>query len=138
VSSKKFDVLVVEDEPAVLDSILAVLSTEVAAVGCSSAEDALATLGRRAFHVVCTDFELPGMNGLKLLARVAELPYPVGSIMLTGSDDYRRGTDAARYYVLLKPFDPDRLIGLVMQLARLAEMRRSVSALSSIAGERSK
>jgi len=34
------------------------------------------------------------------------------------------------HYVLLKPFSPERLLALVQQLARVAQMKHTVSTLS--------
>ena len=41
------------------------------------------------------------------------------------------GEAEGRYYVLLKPFDPARLLALVLQLARVADMKRAVSRLTT-------
>ncbi len=114
-----------DDDRSVLDCTAAVLSLEVEVVTASSAETALRLLATEAFDVVCADFQMPGMNGAELLARVAELPEPVGCLLITGNDGYFGADTGARHHVVLKPFDPERLIQLVVQLGRIARQKRS-------------
>lgn len=129
-ASSRFQVLVVDDDRGMLASISSVLSDDVDVVTCETPQHALELLKIRSFHVVCSDFKMPGMNGLELLRRVSESGQPVGCLLITGSDEYRSvGND--RHYVLLKPFDPQRLIAMVMQLARVTEMKRSVQVLET-------
>lgn len=125
-SRSRYRVLVVDDDPSVLDSTAAVLSTEVEVATASSAETALRLLAAEPFDVVCADFKMSGMNGAELLARVAELPRPVGCLLITGNDGYFGAETGARHHVLLKPFDPERLLQLVVQLGRIARQRRSI------------
>jgi DNA-binding NtrC family response regulator len=129
----RFQVLVVDDDPAMLQSIASVLADDADVVTCSTPERAIELLRSRPFHVVCSDFKMPGMDGVELLRRVADAPEHVGCLLLTGSDEYRP-VDNPKYYVLLKPFDPARLIGLVVQLARFSEMKRSVKRMTAVHG----
>jgi len=126
----RFHVLVVDDDPGMLSSLSSVLCDDVHVVTASSPYRALEFLQSRSFHVVCSDFKMPGMNGIELLQKVSQLPEYVSCLLFTGSDEYRSGENN-RHYVLLKPFDPERLIGMVIQLARVAEMKRSVGLLGS-------
>lgn len=126
----RFRVLVVDDDPGMLQSISTVLGEDVDVVTCDTPREALEVFRTTVFHVVCSDFKMPGMDGLELLRRVSASNEPVGCLLLTGSDEYSLA-DNNRHYVLLKPFDPERLIALVLQLARVTEMKRSVQLLSS-------
>jgi len=124
-------VLVVDDEQSVLDSVAAVLD-DCADVECTTSPlDALRRLEARgaAFHVVCADYRMPNMNGVHLLQRVAERPEYISCLLVTGAEEYFRDDKKSGYYVLLKPFSPERLVALVLQLARVAQMKRSVGAL---------
>jgi DNA-binding NtrC family response regulator len=114
-----------------LEVLAGVLSDDTEVMTCTSGERALRILDQQTIHVVCSDFQMPGMNGLELLGQVTLLPYPVACLLLTGADEYLRSSRRSPYYMLLKPFDGARLLGLVLQLARLADMKRSVSAPSS-------
>jgi CheY-like chemotaxis protein len=133
---EKYRVLVVDDEPTVLSSLHALLCHDVALTTCASAERALELLKSTSFHVVISDFALPGMNGNDLFRRVRALPEFISCLLITGSDCYEQPRDKEPHYVLLKPFDPERLIAMVMQLGRVAEMKRAVQRLgSSVAGK---
>lgn len=104
-------VLVVEDEPEVLDVTRAMLQhaghTVVSAV---SGQEALALVEREAVDLVVTDLGMPGMTGLVLAAELKRRrPMPV--ILLTGwadeiDDDSRGDVDI----VIPKPITRERLL----------------------------
>ncbi|XXX72868.1 response regulator [Sorangium sp. So ce134] len=126
--------LVVDDDDRALRSIVAVLSADVDVVTCTSAEHALKLLDARRFHLVCSDFLMPGMKGDELLRRVSSMPVYTSCLLITGADEYIRSMNSSHNYVILKPFDPERLIGIVLQLSRLAEMKRSVHSMTDSLG----
>src|SRR4051812_39279045 len=99
----KYRVLVVDDDPRCLEALAAVLSLEVDVIAAASAERALAWVELQRFHVVCSDFKMPGMNGLELLTRIAALPDAPGCLLFTGSDDYCPTQDQSSNFVLRKP-----------------------------------
>ena len=127
----RYKVLLVDDDDAGLRSLAAALEFELDIATCSSGERALALLGNGDFHVVCSDYSMGGMTGLELLQRVALLPVPVGGLLLTGSSSFisRHGAGVGDHYVLVKPVAPERLLVLILQLARTAEMKRSANRL---------
>lgn len=129
-SQKRFRVLIVDDEQTVLDTISAILSEDVDVRTCRSAEQALKMLETGRFHLVCSDFKMPGMNGGDLLRSVASMPVYTSCLLITGANEYIRSRESSHHYVLLKPFDPARLVAIVLQLARLADMKRSVHCLT--------
>jgi DNA-binding NtrC family response regulator len=126
---KKYSALIVDDDTNVLVSVESVLSDEVEVVAAASAERALELLKTRSFHVVISDFAMPGMDGSTLLTQIARLPEYVSCLLITGSDHYQPLAGGARHYVLFKPFDPERLLSMVRELGRVAEMKRSVKAM---------
>jgi DNA-binding NtrC family response regulator len=132
---KKYSVLVVDDDANVRTSIERLLSDEVDVVVAPSAERALELLGKRPFHVVISDFAMPGMDGNTLLARITKRPEYVSCLLITGSDRYQPLVGEQRHYVLFKPFDPERLLNMVRELGRVAEMKRSVKAMSEVISE---
>jgi DNA-binding NtrC family response regulator len=124
-AEERCKVLVVDDDSRFLHSMEAVLSEHVTVVACTSAEQALRMLSTSTFHVVCSDFGMPGINGTDFLERVSALPYFVSTLLITGSEKYIRSSQPTnQHYVLLKPFEPTRLVGLVLQLATVARMKR--------------
>jgi len=128
---ERYSVLVVDDDASFLTSIQRVLSDEVEVTTATSADEALELVKDHRFHVVLSDLAMPGMDGKALLRRIGQMPYPVSCLLLTGSDEFDRSKDGEHQYVLLKPFDPARLVTLVLQLARVAQMRRSVENMDT-------
>src|SRR6266536_207089 len=128
---EKYSVLVVDDDISFLTTVERVLSDDVEVTTATSAHEALDLAREHRYHVVLSDWAMPGMDGRTLLRRISQMPYPVSCLLLTGSDRFNRSKDDDHQYVLRKPFDPERLLTLVLQLARVAQMRRSVEHLGT-------
>ncbi|NPC68587.1 hybrid sensor histidine kinase/response regulator [Corallococcus exiguus] len=84
-------------------------------VPVSSAEDALAYLSANAVDAMLLDYHLPGMNGVSMLQKLAELALPKmpAVVVLTGSGNERVAVDAmkagAQDYLVKETFSPERL-----------------------------
>jgi CheY-like chemotaxis protein len=82
-------VLVVEDNPD--DSVLVARSLETFGIrkvfAAETAEEALSFLERHACHVVLADYNLPGMNGLRLLEHIRESWPETRVVLVTGAKD---------------------------------------------------
>ena len=122
----RYRVLLVDDDELLLRSMAANLESEFDIVTCNSADRALTLITGGDFHVVCTDYSMPGMTGLELLERVANLSHPVGCLLVTGASAFlnREHGGPSNHYVLVKPIAQERLSTLILQLARTAEMKR--------------
>lgn len=122
-------VLVVDDDRNAAETMAAILESEVDVTTCTSPALALKSLSNTHFDVVCSDYSMPGMNGVELLGRVSTQTPNAGCLLITGAAQSLEREANALYYVLLKPYDPERLIRLVRQLGKVAQMRRSVGAM---------
>lgn len=83
--------------------------------------------------VVCTDFQMPGMNGLELLAQVMQRYAHASGVLVTGHRDFlgARVVDRLSYSVLLKPYAADELIERVGRAVQLTRIKRSLSRQGS-------
>lgn len=124
-------VLIVEDDPAVLASMVAMLDDTMIVDTCENAEIALTKTLVHRYHVVCADYGLPKMSGLELLEQLGQRSPGFRGLLVTGSEDFYRISKRRGYYVLKKPFDPERYVAIVEHLASLAMMRQSVDLLAS-------
>jgi CheY-like chemotaxis protein len=124
-------VLVVDDDPGVLQSLELLLGDDCAVVVCDSPKEALDVATRLHFDVIVTDYRMPHMTGAEFAAalkeRVTPTPY---CLLLTGTPNEVKpsmpgATDLVM--VLAKPFDPDRLLKLVLQVGRLGMSRRAAA-----------
>ncbi len=119
-------ILVVDDEYAVQESLKVWLrKSGYSAEGCASGEQALAVLRDVPFDIVLLDVKMPGMDGLKVLARIVE-EYPgTMVVMMTAYACIESAVEAmkagARDY-LVKPLDPDMLDPLFMRLMQYKEV----------------
>jgi CheY-like chemotaxis protein len=115
-------VLLVDDDPAVRDSVTKLLRRAgYACLGVSDAAAGLAFARSRRPTVIITDLQMAGMNGLAFLEEVRRQPElrDVPAILLSS-----HGTDAASERVrqlgacfVAKPFDTKALLNQVRQMA---------------------
>jgi CheY-like chemotaxis protein len=109
-------ILVVDDEPAIRDSIAELLEAEgyrVDAVG--RAEEALAVLRRERPALVLVDLVMPRMTGAELVAAVRADPAlsSVPVVLMTAALPAPGERPVAADGILRKPFDIDDLLGTV-------------------------
>jgi two-component system, OmpR family, response regulator len=114
-------VLVVEDEPDLLGSLLKALrEDDYAADGAPDGEEGLYKAEGNEYDVIVLDVMLPGIDGWELLRRLRKTKKtPV--LMLTARDAIRdrvRGLDTGADDYLVKPFDVEELLARLRALIR--------------------
>lgn len=118
--------LVVEDEPRMLELLRRGLSEEGHTVMCASDGNEGWQLARGyEFDAIVLDIMLPGMNGFEITRRLREAKIPTPVLMLTAKDsvpDIVRGLDAGADDYLTKPFAFHEV------LARLRALQRRATA----------
>jgi FixJ family two-component response regulator len=109
-------VYVVEDDPAVRDSIRALLECENLGVrGFASCEELLAERAPWRFACLLLDVNLPSMNGLDFLEGLRARGFAGNAVIMTANPDpvVRRRAAEAGAMLLEKPFDRQALLDLV-------------------------
>lgn len=111
-----YNLLIVDDEPAVLEGILSSLEWEEHGIeimgAAANGEEALRILSHTHIHIVLTDLRMPVMGGLDLIRQVKETHPGIRFIILSGFDDFDYIKEAIRLGVedyLLKPLNKDEL-----------------------------
>ena len=127
-------VLVVDDDPGVLQSLKLLLEDDCEVTCEASPVTALTLAKRGSFDVIITDFKMPQMTGGEFAQAVKEQVTPVPYLlMLTGTPQSVTHTTVGAQdlvMVLAKPFEPDRLLRMVTQVGRLGLIRRGAIASS--------
>jgi two-component system, OmpR family, response regulator MprA len=118
-------VLVVEDDPALADSLRRSMQFEGYETELTrSAEAAVAALHESAYDVVILDIGLPGVSGLELVRRMRREGDATAVLMLTARQmvgDRVAGLDAGADDYLVKPFDLEELLARIRALHRRSE-----------------
>jgi CheY-like chemotaxis protein len=108
-------VLVAEDEPAIRELLAEILRGEgYEVLAAADGVEALALLARGVPDLVLTDAMMPGLDGLGLAHRIREDPMTAAVPVVLMSAAVRPDPDGrAGVAFLAKPFDLERLLGLV-------------------------
>ena len=120
-------VLVVDDEPEVLESLRELLEhLGYEASAAASGEQAIAAMASVRPHVVFLDWLIPGISGMEALTYFRQHHRTVPVIVITGSIEQevaRQASAGGAFDVVGKPFDLPALKGLAaraMSVARAA------------------
>lgn len=129
---ERLHVLVVDDEQLARESLGALLEEDYRVSLAGSADHAMEILRRQQpVHVMCTDFQMPGMNGVDLIRQLSKLSPATVGVLVTGFPDLASGGNAEDdedFLVVVKPFTPDRVLRIVAQAARFSKIRRAPGA----------
>jgi two-component system, OmpR family, catabolic regulation response regulator CreB len=117
-------ILIVEDEPAIADTIKYALATDgFEPLWCNTGEAALQHFAQRAPALVILDVGLPDLNGLEVFKRMrarADVP----AVFLTArNDEIDRvvGLELGADDYIAKPFSPRELVARVRTILRRAQ-----------------
>ena len=131
--SKLQRILIVEDEDNArkgYEALLRKWNWEILGVG--SGEEALAKFQEYQPDLILADVELPGMNGLDLLAQLGEEIARIPVIIITGRGSDERviqAIEAGAYWYIEKPLKPPVLRALIERALGHARDQQTVVAL---------
>ncbi len=111
-------VLVVDDEPSIVDGLRLTLEAEGYAVRIAgSVQTALSVVTQSEVQAAIVDLMLPDGDGLALTRELRKRDAALEVIVVTAYGSVRKAMEATKgagaFYVLEKPFDPDEVLGLV-------------------------
>lgn len=109
--------LIVDDEPDIQEAMLHLLEGHLRNVHvetCSSGDEALERMRQRTFDLVISDFRMPGMDGLDLLASLVNRSPRTSRILMTAYADLDlaiRATNEGHVdFFLRKPIEPEAVL----------------------------
>jgi DNA-binding NtrC family response regulator len=127
-------ILIVEDEDNARKGYEALLRKwDCEVLGVGSGEDALAKFQEFAPSVILADVELPGMNGLELLAHLGDEIQRIPVIIITGRGSDERvvqAIEAGAFWYIEKPLKPPVLRALLDRALGRVRDQKAVAALT--------
>jgi signal transduction histidine kinase len=119
-------ILVVDDEPDVVQSVQDLLRLDYRVLGATRARDGMRLMQEHEVHVVMTDQRMPETTGVQFLSEVrGEHPDAI-RLLFTGYADIKAVIDAINqgnvYRYITKPWDPDELQTVIRQAVEQYEL----------------
>jgi len=138
--SESTRVLLVEDDDSLRANVTRYLEDEGFEVhGYPSAEEALPAAESRSYDVALVDYRLPGMDGIKLVRRLAQIASDLPTLIMTAHGDVQSAVDAMKAgaeHFLEKPVDPQDLVDTIERLTEPGRLRHEVERLQGALDER--
>ena len=126
-------VLVVDDEPRVLDALEAILAAEFRILRAESGAAALPLLASEDVAVMISDYRMPGMTGVELCRRGQEVAPEALRIILTAHTDVDSLMEAINtghiWHFVPKPWNPTDLLVVVRRAAERWRLERENARL---------
>jgi DNA-binding NtrC family response regulator len=133
----KPSVIIVDDEDMVITSIKAFLQleTDFDIRGFTDPQEAAEYARNNPVDVVVSDYLMPKLNGIQLLAKVKEAQPEASRVLLTGHADKQSAiqaiNDVALFQYLEKPWDNQQLLLVVQSGAERSRLFRELDSANS-------
>ncbi|MGH7171384.1 MAG: ATP-binding protein [Gemmataceae bacterium] len=116
---RRHTLLIVDDEPDVVQSLRDLLRREYLVLGATHAREGLRLLHEQPVHVVMSDQRMPDISGVEFLRDVRRDCPDTIRLLFTGYADIKAVIDAINeghvYRYITKPWDPDELRTILHQ-----------------------
>lgn len=111
--SPTYNILIVEDNETMREGMVRVVEKlGHSAVPTPDAEQALIQLNKQTFHLMISDYKLPGMDGLQLLTKAKQMFPDMTVLMITAYGTIELAVEAMQNGAtdfITKPFSPEEL-----------------------------
>src|SRR2546426_9771010 len=123
-------VLIVDDDPALLQALPEALRLRMNGLTVDTADSAAAALDRiavRDYDAIVTDIKMPGRDGLGLLSEIRTRRPDTPTLLITGHGEHALAIDALRggaYDFIQKPIDRDYFVEALRRAIEMGELGR--------------
>ena len=130
---KSARVLIVDDDPALLQALSETLELRAQQVAVDTADSARAALERLSttdYDAIVADIKMPGMDGLELLAHIRELRPDTPTLLITGHGEHDLAVQALRggaHDYIQKPVDRDYFVSTLSHAIEVHRLGRKVA-----------
>jgi len=137
--ARRHTILVVDDEPDVVQSVQDLLRLDYKVLGATRATEGIKIMESVEVQVVISDQRMPEMTGVEFLRRVRDHHPDTLRLLITGYADIKAVIDAINqgsvYRYITKPWDPDELQTIIRQATQqydlLIERKKLLGELKS-------
>jgi response regulator RpfG family c-di-GMP phosphodiesterase len=119
-------ILLVDDEPEIINVLRDLLSENYECSSAGSAEEALALLLNQSFHLVISDITMKGMSGLEMVPHVLEVSPQTVVVLVSGAQTIESAIEALRvgaFDYIMKPFDLRQVEAVVKRALEHYDLR---------------
>ncbi|MDF1640167.1 HD domain-containing phosphohydrolase [Thalassolituus oleivorans] len=135
VTEKQGRLLLVDDEPGVLQALKRLFYRQFDVVVANSGDEAIEQLNNGSFDMIISDMRMPGMNGAQLLKTCFETWPQMIRVLLTGYSDLDSAIKAVNegniYRYISKPWDNDQLRTMVVEALESRDLKAANVRLSA-------
>lgn len=127
-TDKTIKILMVDDDPFVLDAGVALLEAcGYSVVSRDNAGDAMTVLQKENIDVVVTDIRMPLVSGIELLEKIRSFNPDLPVILMTGYAELEVALNAIKHGAfdfIIKPYSPEYLLQVIEKAARYVRLLR--------------
>ncbi len=133
--SVKTKILIVDDQPEILNSLEQLFKTDYGVIRASSGAEALHVLKDEKVAVILSDQRMPRMSGVEFLRQSLEIQPDAVRILITAYADLQASIEAINqghiYNYVSKPWEPEELILLMRRAVEKYELVQSNKSLAA-------
>ncbi|UCC95173.1 MAG: response regulator [Candidatus Omnitrophota bacterium] len=135
----RLKILVVDDDPDILDLLVATLETSFEVVTASTGKQTLERIRETSPNLLVLDYALPDMQGPEIcgILRKDPLFLHLPILMLTGKGEIEnkvKGLESGADDYMLKPFSPQELTARIRMLIRRSDVHLDANPLTRLPG----
>jgi two-component system NtrC family response regulator len=129
----KLRVLFADDEPTLQE----LMHLELPRMGhevtvCPDGNTAVAALERNTYDCIIVDLDMPGLNGIQVIAKCKELSPDTDTVVLTGKGSFDTAVQALRHGAVDYLTKPCKLVDLKALLLRVARQREWLNKVRAL------